>query len=68
MRTNAKFKHTNFLKRDRYQAKINAVLTIAKTRYPMVLNVNFVGCGPSLIPFEVCVEYSDEAFNKYFED
>lgn len=30
MRTNAKFKYTNFLKRDRYQAKRNAVTTCLK--------------------------------------
>lgn len=28
MRSNAKFKHTNFLKRDRYQAKLNAGKTV----------------------------------------
>lgn len=68
MRTGAKFKHTNFLRNDRYQSKIKAALTIAKTRYHIVLNINFVGYGPALIPFKLSVEYIDEALNKYFED
>lgn len=55
----AKFKHTNFLRNDRYQAKIKAALTIAKTRYPIILQINFVAWPPALMPCKFVIEYSE---------
>lgn len=55
----AKFKHTNFLRNDRYQSKINAALTISKTRHPIVLQINFIAQLPALIPCQIVVDYGE---------
>lgn len=51
MRTNAKFKHTNFLKRDRYQAKLNAARACCKKSWLFTFNIYFLLCKEPVLVY-----------------